>query len=89
LATVGMFWAFLLLAQPLATSKVGELIIGILWFPYVVGVPIIGFATLFVASYRTRRLGKPSRRLLVQAVLAFSSLVIWFGSLATRLIELP
>jgi hypothetical protein len=87
--TVGVFWAALWLARSLATSKMGELVASVLWFPYVVGVPIVGFATLLSAAYRTRPLGKPSQRLLIQALLAFSSLVIWFWSLATRLIELP
>ena len=89
LVTVGVFWAVLLLARPLAASKAGELIASILWFPYVVGVPLIGFATLFFASRRAKHFGKPPQRLLVQALLAFLSLVIWFSSLATRLIELP
>jgi hypothetical protein len=87
--TVAMFWAALWLAQPLATAKAGELIASVLWFPYVLGVPLVGFATLFSAAYRTRRLGKRSRCLLIQALLGFSSIVIWFWSLDTRLIELP
>jgi hypothetical protein len=89
LVTVGVFWAALLLARPLAATKAGELIASILWFPYVVGVPLIGFATLFIASRRAKHFEKPPQRLLVQALLAFLSVAIWFTSLATRLIELP
>jgi hypothetical protein len=88
LGAVGLFWCVVVIERSAESSWLLELIIGGTWWLYVVGVPILGFAALVLCARRFRG-GVTSRTfLVVQAVLAFLSIAVWFWSIDTGVVEL-
>jgi hypothetical protein len=70
-------------------ASAAENVLRLLYFPYVLGIPILGFVTLVIAARKSRRLKYIPGRVAVQSLLALAAIIALITTLSLGVPELP